>query len=132
MNNMIQNGQISVATSAPLYFDCGLNSSERHIVYDDLTPEKLSTWFKATKYKLPLGIMGQSLTGFINKEDGEYNLVIYQGHYDGSETNKWNLRIGKTITKSRWNAITKFVEDYVSGSLEENYRWNKEHRLALA
>lgn len=132
MNNNKENGQISAATSAPLYFDCGLNYSERHIVYDDLTPEKLSTWFKATKYKLPLGIMGQSLTGFINKEDGEYNLVIYQGHCDGSETNKWDLRIGKTITKSRWNAIAKFVEDYVSGSLEENYRRNKEHKLALA
>ena len=132
MEKKIFNGRNSVATSAPLYFDCGLNHSERHIVYDDLTPEKLSTWFKATKYKLPLGILGQSLTGFINKEDGEYSLVIYQGHCDGSETNKWNLRIGKTITKSRWNAIAKFVEDYVSGSLGENYRWNKEHRLALA
>ncbi len=130
MSNMIQNGQISVATSAPLHFDCGLNSSERHIVYDDLTPEKLSTWFKATKYRFPLQIMGQDdLLGWILKEEDGYFLRILRR---GQENTVWNLRIGKTITNNRWYAITKFVEDYVSGSLEEKYRWNKEHRLALA
>lgn len=130
MNNNNENGQNSVATSAPLYFDCGLNSSERYIVYDDLTPEKLSTWFKATKYRFPLQIMGQDdLLGWILKEEDGYFLRILRR---GQENTVWNLRIGKTITNNRWYAITKFVEDYVSGSLEEKYRWNKEHRLALA
>lgn len=141
MYNKIDNGQISVATSAPLYFDCGLNLSERHIVYDELTPEKLSAWFKATEHRFPLQIMGQdNLTAWVRKEngkllneDGDFILKIYRYDRDKCEAfDEWSLRIGKTITKSRWNAITKFVEDYVSGSLEENYRWNKEHRLALA
>ena len=130
MNNKTLNGQNSVATSAPLHFDCGLNSSERHIVYDDLTPEKLSTWFKVTKYRFPLQIMGQDdLLGWILKEEDGYFLRILRR---GQENTVWNLRIGKTITNNRWYAITKFVEEYVSGSLEEKYRWNKEHRLALA
>jgi len=124
------NGQNSVATSATLYFDCGLNSSERHIVYDDLTPEKLSTWFKATKYRFPLQIMGQDdLLGWILKEEDGYFLRILRR---GQDNTVWNLRIGKSITKNRWYAITKFVGDYVSGSLDENYGWSKSHMLALA
>ena len=130
MYNNNENGQNSVATSAPLYFDCGLNSSERHIVYDDLTPEKLSTWFKATKFKLPLGIMGQpDLMGFIDKtEDGYFLHIVRRGQsFDESAR---QLRIGKTITKSRWFAITRFVEDYVSGDLDKYY--GKMHLFALA
>ena len=130
MGNKIINGQNSVATSATLYFDCGLNSSERHIVYDDLTPEKLSTWFKTTKYKLPLGIMGQpDLMGFIDKEeDGYFLRIILRGQ--SLDESARQLRIGKTITKRKWFAITRFVEDYVSGSLEKNY--GKMHLFALA
>lgn len=141
MENKTFNGQNSVATSATLYFDCGTNSYERHIVYDELTPEKLSAWFKATEHRFPLQIMGQdNLTAWVRKEngkllneDGDFMLKIYRYDRDKCEAfDEWSLRIGKTITKSRWEAIVKFVEDYVSGSLEENYRWNKEHRLALA
>jgi len=148
MYNNNENGQNSVATSAPLYFDCGLNSSERHIVYDELTPEKLSAWFKATEHRFPLQIMGQdNLTAWVRKENGKLNfeegdfiLSIYRYDREKCEAlDEWKLRIGEHITKSDWNTIVKFVEDYVSGTLEEKYhwipevdRWNKEYRLALA
>lgn len=142
MNNKTLNGQNSVATSASKYlFDCATNSWERGIVYDNLTPEKLSAWFKATEHKFPIKIMGQdNLTAWVRKENGKLNFeegdfILSIWRYDREKCeafDEWKLRIGERITKSRWNAIVKFVEDYLSGSLEKNYSWNKEHRLALA
>ena len=126
---------------ANLYFDCGLNSWERHIVYDDLTPEKLSAWFKATEHRFPLQIMGQdNLTAWIRKENGKLNFedgdfILSIWRYDREKCeafDEWSLRIGEHITKKHWEAIVKFVEEYISGDLDKNYAFSKEHKLALA
>lgn len=136
MKQNYNNGQNSVATSALYHFDCATNFEERGVVYDDMTSEKLSTWFKVTKNHFPIRVMEQKdFIGFISKdkETGEYSLMVYHMDWrDSIVRDKWNLRIGKTITKKKWEAITKFIGEYLDGDLEKNYAFSKEHRLALA
>lgn len=135
MDNKTFNGQNSVATSAPLYFDCATIMEERGVVYNDLTPENLSKWFKDTKFKFPVRVMGENDFRAVLKkdQDGEKVLVVYRWNWvDDVVSDKWTLRVGNRLTASKWFGITRFIQDYLTGSLEKNYRWNKEHKLALA
>lgn len=116
------------------YFDCATMMEERGVVYDEMTPENLNTWFKATKFKFPVRVMGEDdLRAWIYREDGEAFMKVYRYDQTNDAVNdKWTLRIGKTITSSRWFGITRFIEDYLTGNLHKNYTWNEDKVLALA
>ena len=118
------------------YFDCATNSSERNVVYDELTAENISKWFKESKGKFPVRIMGEDdfwAYIFKDKVSGDNLLVAYRwNRADDVESNRWTLRIGKTLTKKRWFAITRFIEDYLDGTLESCCGWNKNHIVRLA
>lgn len=126
MQKMNTTGLNCEATSATKYhFDCGLNSSERFIVYDELTAEKLSNWFKVTKYMFPLNIMERKdFRGGIykEKETGEYILKVFKWNWvDDIVTDERTLRIGNRIGKERWESITHFITDYLEGVLQKRY-----------
>ena len=115
------------------YFDCATNIYERGVVYDELTAENLCKWFKDSKGKFPIRIMGENdFYGKIRKdEDGVKYLVLYRW-VNHTSSNEWVLNIGKTITKNKWFGITRFIEDYLDGVLDKDYAWNSEHIIKLA
>lgn len=115
-----------------IYFDCATMMEERGVVYDEMTPEKLKDWFKATKFKFPVRVMGQDdVRAWIDREDGEYILTVYNCHnIDDDEW--WTLRIGKRFTEFRWLGVTRFIEDYITGDLQEQYGKCESKTLNLA
>lgn len=134
-------GQNSVATSAQnglsIYFDCATNSCERGVVYDEMTPEKLRDWFKATKFKPPVRVMGDdNFRAFIRRDDDGYYLAAFRWDWkevgaEGEVTDKWTLRIGKRFTETRWFGITRFITEYITGELQEQYNWSESKTLRL-
>lgn len=136
MKNQNFKGEITAQkpeVQSNVYFDCATNSSERGVVYDEMTPEKLRDWFKTTKFKFPVRFMGQEdVRAWIGREDGEYVLTIYK--WDGSSKDvddKWTLRIGKRFTEFRWFGVTRFIEDYITGDLQERNSWSENKTLRL-
>lgn len=135
-------GQDSVATSAQsaqsefkIYFDCADNIYERGVVYDEMTPEKLSKWFKETKFKFPVQIMDDDdFRAHLTKDqDGVYILEVYRWNWvDDVVSDKWTLKTRKRLTAHNWFGITKFISDYISGDLQERNSWSENKTLWLA
>ena len=115
-----------------LYFDCATMIEERGIVYNELTPEKLRDWFKATKFKFPVQVMGKAdFRAWIDRKEGEYFLTACNWDGMGEIANRWTLRIGKRFTEFRWFGVTRFIEDYITGDLQEKYGWSENKTLKL-
>ena len=139
MYNNFEKGEITAQTTqnvqsegVKFYFDCATMMEERGVVYDEMTPENLRDWFKATKFKFPVRVMGQDdVRAWIDREDGEYILTVYKCH-DIDDDNRWTLRIGKRFTESRWFGVTRFIEAYITGVLQEQYGWSENKNLKLA
>lgn len=135
MNNKTFNGDKSSLASAPLYFDCATIMEERGVVYNDLTPENLSKWFKDTKFKFPVRVMGENDFRAVLKkdQDGEKVLVVYRWNWvDDVVSDKWTIRVGNRLTASKWFGITRFIQDYLTGYLQERNGWNESKTLRLA
>lgn len=114
------------------YFDCATMIEERGLVYNEMTPEKLRDWFKASKFKFPVMVMGKpDFRAWIERKDGEYFLTACNWDGIGDATNKWTLRIGKRFTESRWFGVTRFIQDYITGDLQEQYGWSENKTLKL-
>lgn len=117
MEKMINNGQMSVATSASeknYYFDCATNFYERGVVYSVLNAENLYNWFKKSKNKLTITISeAKGFIGVIYKADDGWWIKMLNSLAVGDliEERYW---IGKRITKNSFNNIVMWINAYVS------------------
>ena len=100
----------NINDSVKYHFDCGINSSERWVIYDDLTAEKLYNWYKASKGKFPITI--KEIRGFHGdlykgSNGGWYMEIVRWPDYTTSVLKTY---IGKRLVKNRFNEIVYYIE----------------------